>query len=1251
MTPFYIEAISASTVTLTFRKNAGTTWDYPDFICSTGTTSPTTWIDISGGNYIAAGTRLYIKSKNTSQRLSVNSSTFVHFGISGKAKLGGNIISLKLNSNGTTGLSSYEFYNMFSGSTGITECSSDLFSGITSLARSCYYGMFEECTKLTTAPDLPATSLAEYCYSNMFDGCTLLTTAPVLPATVLANRCYYMMFDGCTSLTTAPELPATTLADNCYAWMFYDCTNLNYIKCLATDISATNCTSHWVDGVASTGTFVKSADMSGWTVDSTSGIPVGWTVRNDGENLNYFYFEAKANGSTIELLPHNNMSTPISLECSPDLTTWTSFTTGTTYALDRGDTMYIRGNNGGFGYSPSDEIYYYFNITGNVKLGGNIVSLLDTTMTATTLHSDCFYCFFKDCTGITECDTNLFSGFTNVGYYSLAYMFSGCTNLTTAPELPMTVLSASTESYSSSYRGMFLGCTSLTTAPSTLPATELKNHCYADMFNGCTSLTTAPTLPATTLAPSCYRQMFMNCTSLTTAPALPATTLENGTYAFMFAGCTSLTSAPVLSALTLSTVSYMGMFSGCSSLNYIECLATDISASQSTSGWVSGVAPTGTFKQNTNMTSWTRGTDGIPINWTVEGGLEMNIEFRLTSADNWAQTLDIPKEDTSATGGTLDFYVRYTPKSSSFSTGFSGFTPSIAYWNVQVLGSTGATEFPPVLITNYRLSYYGNTTGAKITENLLFRIQDSYDQEVLVSSGMVVEQSPTNFSMSVSPSAITVDYDQTAYQYIDISYTNMITSATTFYTSSDMFDDIEWVDDSTKTRLRVKCSENETTSVRTGTVQVWGISVGYDNVQAFITFTQNPREIHYGTITPIPNSISADVEDNYYYVSVEYSGFTSIGTVTATTSADWIDLEWQDDQTKTSLKVDVDTNYETSARTATIEISGTDDWDNVITAYVEVSQPGINNQTYPIWKDVYFTGATDTFDYFIVNEDTMETIYQGRAYVQPNSTNVKVNVSKIVQNYLNNNIPDGNDIKLTNFVYYNQDSVIEIGIYDTTTSSRVEKYIYYYNWDYDMFDYSHPYMPEMDPILLTKPINGHATPNMSLLYTEYDFENAYLTANMQLYYEQITPEEYEIMKKFYDLNYCGDYALYYLQRNGGWASFLIEGNSKKTDSYEKYSYNMSFNNTTAEFEEKNYHVQITSKWQLHTKTLTDSQAENLAFNLLSSNNVFLHDLKQNKIIPVTISNAEAEYLTFKNNGRKMITYTIEVTESQKKQVL
>ena len=54
-----------------------------------------------------------------------------------------------------------------------------------------------------------------YCFIRLFQGCTSLTTAPELPATTLAEDCYGYMFRNCTSLTAAPALPATTLTENC----------------------------------------------------------------------------------------------------------------------------------------------------------------------------------------------------------------------------------------------------------------------------------------------------------------------------------------------------------------------------------------------------------------------------------------------------------------------------------------------------------------------------------------------------------------------------------------------------------------------------------------------------------------------------------------------------------------------------------------------------------------------------------------------------------------------------------------------------------------------------------------------------------------------------------------------------------------------------------------------------------------------------------------------------------------------------
>ena len=96
----------------------------------------------------------------------------------------------------------------------------------TSLAYNCYYCMFSGCTNLKSAPKLPAKALANQCYAYMFAGCKNLKTAPELPAEVLANQCYDSMFLGCTNLKTAPKLPAKTARMYCYVGMFSGCTNL-----------------------------------------------------------------------------------------------------------------------------------------------------------------------------------------------------------------------------------------------------------------------------------------------------------------------------------------------------------------------------------------------------------------------------------------------------------------------------------------------------------------------------------------------------------------------------------------------------------------------------------------------------------------------------------------------------------------------------------------------------------------------------------------------------------------------------------------------------------------------------------------------------------------------------------------------------------------------------------------------------------------------------------------------------------------
>lgn len=92
--------------------------------------------------------------------------------------------------------------------------------------------LFNNCSVLTSAPELPATSLADNCYFCMFSGCTNLKTAPKLPAKGSQLLCYVRMFSGCTNLKSA-ELSIEFLKRGCCSSMFNDCTNLSSVTMLA----------------------------------------------------------------------------------------------------------------------------------------------------------------------------------------------------------------------------------------------------------------------------------------------------------------------------------------------------------------------------------------------------------------------------------------------------------------------------------------------------------------------------------------------------------------------------------------------------------------------------------------------------------------------------------------------------------------------------------------------------------------------------------------------------------------------------------------------------------------------------------------------------------------------------------------------------------------------------------------------------------------------------------------------------------
>lgn len=284
----------------------------------------------------------------------------------------------------------------------------------------------------------------------------------------------------------------------------------------------------------------------------------------------------------------------------------------------------------------------------------------------------------------------------------------------------------------------------------------------------------------------------------------------------------------------------------------------------------------------------------------------------------------------------------------------------------------------------------------------------------------------------------------------------------------------------------------------------------------------------------------------------------------------------------------------------------------------------------PIWQDIYYTTSGDMLEY-IINKTDQTVIYTGRAYRRPGAAGISVNVSKICQDYIKDSW-EGTDFR--NLVgqstsHIHPDSYVEFELRERNSGNLLATYGFIYDWSYEPWDGGIR--------ALINPINGRYA------YGQYYFTSTANNLGIQTYVYQITyhnPDEP-----------CGEVALYYKNRKGGWESFLIEGNVTKKDTYTKYTYNKSFDNNTLEFENGTYHSQIVTSYVLNTGWLTDQQSDNLAFNLLSSNEVYLHNLCTNKVYPVVITDNSATYKTYKNNSRKMVNYQINCEESQRKEVL
>ena len=163
-----------------------------------------------------------------------------------------------------------------------------------------------------------------------------------------------------------------------------------------------------------------------------------------------------------------------------------------------------------------------------------------------------------------------------------------------------------------------MNCKFLTSTPS-LPFSQVGYYSLREMFSGCTSLITIQPMTIGSNSTGSMYNMFSECTSLVDASMITITDEKWDACASMFYRCTSLRKSPIIKG-NMSQSSCRDMFYMCSSLEEVVYLGTKSPDSSNSGDWMISVPSTGTFYMNKNAT-WdstvSRDGNGVPAGWTI----------------------------------------------------------------------------------------------------------------------------------------------------------------------------------------------------------------------------------------------------------------------------------------------------------------------------------------------------------------------------------------------------------------------------------------------------------------------------------------------------------------------------------------------------------------------------------------------------------------------------------------------------------
>ena len=491
-----------------------------------------------------------------------------------------------------------------------------------------------------------------------------------------------------------------------------------------------------------------------------------------------------------------------------------------------------------------------------------------------------------------------------------------------------------------------------------------------------------------------------------------------------------------------------------------------------------------------------------------------------------------------------------------------------------------------------------------------------------------------------------------------------------------------------------------TMSENTGDVRECSVSFSYTNsygesTSVVFTARQEAAEGEEGsgpTVSVFSKTakIKADGTPEISSFTSIRCGYNKVTILPPVVNGDWITLGAGSTASGTFIGYDEVKQYPISfaantgdVRTGTITFSGTDASGNTLTSICNITQAAyteepnkpeipVDGDEYigPIWKDVeYNFGGIEMVEYGIYVEASYKLpgnggiryydklLFAGRSYARPGTVNNVILVNKICQDYM--------DIPLLE-----QDTISINGGYNTFKLKSADgntlyrQYSFVNDWSYGKFktgllsrpilkDHSKVFRNQLLPFSVFGAADEVAVP-YEIVYADgtkwssIAYETRGIKTEMFPFGDRKNGAVgYTINNKSYTISdECVQYVLYYINPWGGYDWFPIRGKVVEKDSMTAYTYTQNFNNQTWDFGKRRYLTEITKHFTLHTQWMSEDESSRMWY-LLQSNTVYLHNLVEDKIYPVIITNNEQEHKK-KLLGTR-ISYQIEVDLSQNRE--